>query len=182
MCIRDSDWMVFDVDAALFPDPDRDNFGEVIGLIDYDFRWHLGDRLTLLSDGFYDVFADGLQQTTFGALITRPEYGNVYLGVRSTEGPISSTLLTGSLSYRLSEKWIATAGATYDLGPTGNIGQNVFLTRIGESFLVKLGFNFDASRDNIGLSFLVEPRFLPNSRLGRVGGVQIPPAGALGLE
>jgi hypothetical protein len=176
------DWIVFDVDAALFPDPDRDNFGEVIGLIDYDFRWHLGDRLTLLSDGFYDVFAEGLQQTTFGALITRPEYGNVYLGIRSTEGPISSTLLTGSLSYRLSEKWIATAGATYDLGPTGNIGQNVFLTRIGESFLVKLGFNFDASRDNIGLSFLVEPRFLPNSRLGRVGGVQIPPAGALGLE
>jgi len=176
------DWVVFDVDAALFPDPDRDNFGEVIGLIDYDFQWHLGDRLTLLSDGFYDVFADGLQQTTFGALITRPEYGNVYLGVRSTEGPISSTLLTGSLSYRLSEKWIATAGATYDLGPTGNIGQNAFLTRIGESFLVKLGFSFDASRDNLGLSFLVEPRFLPNSRLGRVGGVQIPPAGALGLE
>ena len=52
---------------ALFPDPDRDNFGEVIGLIDYDFQWHVGDRLTLLSDGFYDVFADGLQQTTFGA-------------------------------------------------------------------------------------------------------------------
>jgi hypothetical protein len=176
------DWIVLDLDAALFPDPDRDNFGEVIGLIDYDFRWHLGDRLTLLSDGFYDVFADGLAQTTFGALITRPEYGNVYFGVRSTEGPISSTLLTGSLSYRMSEKWIATAGATYDLGPTGNIGQNVFLTRIGESFLVKLGFNFDASRDNLGVSFLVEPRFLPNSRLGRVGGVQIPPAGALGLE
>ncbi len=176
------DWIVFDVDAALFPDPDRDNFGEAIGLIDYDFQWHLGDRLTLLSDGFYDVFADGLQQTTFGALITRPEYGNVYFGIRSTEGPISSTLLTGSLSYRMSEKWIATAGATYDLGPTGNIGQNVFLTRIGESFLVKLGFSFDASRDNLGISFLVEPRFLPNSRLGRVGGVQIPPAGALGLE
>ena len=28
----------------------------------------------------------------------------------------------------------------------------------------------------------VEPRFLPSSRLGRVGGVQIPPAGARGLE
>jgi hypothetical protein len=176
------DWIVFDVEAALFPDPDRDNFGEVIGLIDYDFQWHVGDRLTLLSDGFYDVFADGLQQTTFGALITRPEYGNVYLGARSTEGPISSTLLTGSLSYRMSEKWIATAGATYDLGPTGNIGQNVYMTRVGESFLVRVGFNFDASRDNLGIALLVEPRFLPNSRLGRVGGVQLPPAGALGLE
>jgi hypothetical protein len=176
------DWIVFDVDAVLFPDPDRDNFDQPIGLIDYDFQWHLGDRFTLLSDGFYDVFSDGLQQTTFGALISRPEYGNVYAGIRSTEGPISSTLLTGSLSYRMSEKWIATAGASWDLGPTGNIGQSVALTRIGESFLVKMGFNFDASRDNLGLSFLIEPRFLPNSRLGRIGGVQLPPAGALGLE
>ncbi|MEX2176709.1 MAG: organic solvent tolerance protein OstA [Pirellulaceae bacterium] len=176
------DWIVLDLDASLFPDPDRDNFGEVLGLIDYDFQWHLGDRFTLLSDGFYDVFSDGLQQTTFGALISRPEYGNVYAGIRSTEGPISSTLLTGSLSYRLSEKWIANAGASWDLGEAGNIGQSAALVRIGESFLVKFGFNFDASRDNLGVSLLVEPRFLPNSRLGRVGGVQIPPAGALGLE
>jgi hypothetical protein len=176
------DWIVLDLDAVLFPDPGRDNFGEAIGLIDYDFQWHLGDRFTLLSDGFYDVFSDGLQQTTFGALISRPEYGNVYVGVRSTEGPITSTLLTGSLSYRMSEKWIATAGASWDFGPTGNIGQTVALTRVGESFLVKFGINYDASRENLGIAFLVEPRFLPNSRLGRVGGVQIPPAGALGLE
>ena len=46
------DWIVFDVEAALFPDPDRDNFGEVIGLIDYDFQWHVGDRLTLLRMAF----------------------------------------------------------------------------------------------------------------------------------
>ena len=47
---------------------------------------------------------------------------------------------------------------------------------VGESFLVRVGFNFDASRDNLGIALLVEPRFLPNSRLGRVGGVQLPPA------
>ena len=82
----------------------------------------------------------------------------------------------------MSEKWIATAGATYDLGPTGNIGQNVYMTRVGESFLVRVGFNFDASRDNLGIALLVEPRFLPNSRLGRVGGVQLPPAGAAGAR
>jgi hypothetical protein len=64
----------------------------------------------------------------------------------------------------------------------GNIGQNVALTRIGESFLMKVGFNYDASRENFGVSLGLEPRFLSSSRLGRVGGVQIPPAGALGLE
>jgi hypothetical protein len=176
------DWIVLDVQAVLFPDADRDNFGSAIGLVDYDFQWHLGDRLTLLSDGFFDGYDQGLRQATIGALISRPEYGNVYLGFRSTEGPISSNIATGSLSYRMSEKWIATAGASWDFGATGNIGQNFALTRVGESFLIRVGFNFDASRDNIGASIGIEPRFLPTARLGRVGGVQIPPAGALGLE
>jgi hypothetical protein len=106
----------------------------------------------------------------------------LYLGYRSTEGPFTSDLIAGSLSYRMSEKWIATAGASWDLGPTGNIGQNVAVTRIGESFLIRLGVNFDVSRDNLGVSFMLEPRFLSSSRIGRVGGVQIPPAGAMGLE
>ena len=148
----------------------------------YDFRWHVGDRLTLLSDGFYDGFDQGLRQATVGALMSRPEYGSVYVGVRSTEGPISSNILTGTLNYRMSEKWITTAGASWDFGSAGNIGQNFALTRIGESFLLRLGFHYDASRNNFGLNFGIEPRFLPSNRLGRVGGVQVPPAGALGLE
>lgn len=176
------DWIVLDVNAALFPFSSRDNFGAGLGLVDYDFRWHVGDRLTLLSDGFFDGFDQGLRQVTVGAQISRPEHGSLYLGFRSTEGPISSELITGALSYRMSEKWIATAGATWDFGATGNIGQYLALTRIGESFLVKLGFHYDASRNNFGGTVGIEPRFLPSSRLGRVGGVSVPPAGALGLE
>lgn len=176
------DWVVLDIDAVLFPQADRDNFGEPLGLIDYDFQWHVGDRLTFLSDGFFDLFDQGLKQVTVGALMSRPESGNVYIGLRSTEGPISSNVLAASTSYRMSEKWIATAGATIDFSKAGNLGQNVAFTRVGESFLIKLGFTYDASRDNLGVSFGIEPRFLPTSRLGRVGGVQIPPAGAMGLE
>lgn len=176
------DWIVLDVDAVLFPQADRDNFGEVLGLVDYDFQWHVGDRLTFLSDGFFDLFDQGLKQVTVGALLSRPEAGNLYVGLRSTEGPISSNVLALSTSYRMSEKWIATAGATVDFSKAGNLGQNIAFTRVGESFLIKVGFNYDASRDNFGVNFGIEPRFLPSSRLGRVGGVQIPPAGALGLE
>ena len=176
------DWIVLDVGGVLFPDPNRDNFGEELGLIDYDFQWHVGDRLTLLSDGFFDFFDQGLRQTTFGGLLNRPEFGSLYVGYRSTEGPFTSDLVAGSISYRMSEKWIATAGASWDFGPTGNIGQNVAVTRIGESFLIRVGVNFDVSRDNLGVSFMLEPRFLATSRLGRVGGVQVPPAGAMGLE
>lgn len=176
------DWVTLDIEGTLFPKPGRDNFGETVGLLNYDFSWHVGDRLTMLSDGFVDVFDQGLRTVSVGGLLSRPEVGNVYLGYRSIEGPITSNIVSGSVSYRMSEKWIATAGATVDFGPTGNIGQTVSFTRIGESALIRLGFNVDASRGSLGAVFSVEPRFLPSSRLGRVGGVQIPPAGALGLE
>lgn len=176
------DWIVFDIGMTLFPEADRDNFGSAIGLVDYGFRWHVGDRLTLLSDGFYDAFDQGLRQFTTGALISRPEHGSVFVGYRLTEGPIRSEVLQSTLSYRMSEKWIATAGVTWDFANTDVFGQHLALTRIGESFLIRVGFNYDASRDNFGASIGIEPRFLPSSRLGRVGGVSVPPAGALGLE
>ena len=176
------DWMVLDVQGSFFPSANRDNFGEHLGLLEYDYRWHIGDRLTLLSDGFVDLFSEGLRKFTAGGMISRPELGSTYLGFRSIEGPITSNVITGSINYRMSEKWLLTAVGSFDLGPTGNIGQSIGFTRIGESFLVRAGFNADVSRGSVGAAFSIEPRFLPSSRLGRVGGVQIPPAGSRGLE
>jgi len=45
-----------------------------------------------------------------------------------------------------------------------------------------LGVNADVSKNNFGFTFMVEPRFLPRTMLGRVGGAQIPIAGQHGLE
>ena len=129
------DWLTLDMNATYFPDADRDNFGQELGLIDYDLRWHVGDRFTVLSDGFADVFGDGLKTVAGGVLINRPTRGNAYLGVRSINGPVTSNVLLGSYSYRLSEKWITTAGAAFDFADTGNIGQTFSMTRIGESML-----------------------------------------------
>ncbi len=176
------DWIVLELEGSYFPKADRDNFGQELGLLNYDFRWHLGDRLTFLSDGFADLFGDGLRTFTVGGVVTRPERGQLYLGFRTIEGPISSNIFTGSVSYRMSEKWIMTGGTSVDFGATGNIGQFLALTRIGESALVRIGFNADHSRGNVGVNFAIEPRFLPRNRLGMVGGVQIAPAGAYGLE
>ena len=176
------DWIVFDVEGSFFPDATRDNFGEDVGMLDYDFRWHVGDRVTLLSDGYFDTFADGLRTFSVGGVATRPAKGSLFLGFRSIEGPISSNIVTGALSYRMSEKWVATTGASVDFGEAGNIGQTFALTRIGESTLIRVGINVDESRGNVGGSFMIEPRFLASSRLGYIGGVQIPPAGAYGLE
>lgn len=176
------DWITFDLDASLFPKPDRDNFGEVLGMVNYDFAWHVGDRLSLLSDGYADVFEGGLRQVTVGANLGRPDSGNVYLGFRSTEGPISSSVLLAYVNYRMSEKWIANAGASFDFGNTGNIGQTLGVTRIGEAFLVTVNGNYDASRESLGVFFSIEPRFLPTGKQGVVNGVRVPPAGTFGLE
>jgi lipopolysaccharide export system protein LptA len=176
------DWMELDLGTSLFPDADRDNFGEVAGLANYDFKWHLGDRFTLMSDGFADVFDQGLRQVSVGGNLGRPESGSLYLGARSTEGPISSSVLLAYLNYRMSEKWIANAGMTYDLSSTGNIGNTVGFTRIGEAFLLSMNANYDASRQALGVNFSIEPRFLPRGRAGFVNGVRVPPAGTYGVE
>jgi hypothetical protein len=176
------DWLTIDSNVTYFPDPERDNFGQEVGLFDYDVRWHLGDRFTILSDGFADFFGDGLKTASAGVLLNRPTKGNAYVGVRSIGGPIESNALLASYSYRMSEKWISSAGAAYDFSDAGNIGQTFSVTRIGESLLVTSGITVDSSKDNVGFIFAVEPRFLPKLGLTSRTGIEVPPAGAFGVE
>jgi hypothetical protein len=166
------DWIVLDTQATFFPNDDRDNFGESFGLFEYYFRWHVGDRLTLVSDGIYDFFDDGQQQTSVGAFLTRPPRGSLFVGLQSMEGPFESQVLSASYSYRLSPKWFSTAGMSVDISTAGgNIGQNFSVSRIGETFVASFNFTVDHSKDNVGVMLNLEPRFL---RFGT--------AGALGLE
>lgn len=176
------DLMRFNIDTIFFPSPARDNFGEAWGPTSYDFRYHLGDRVTLLSDGYFDFFDNGLRSISAGVRTSRPGLGEVYVGVLSLEGPITSQVLRSSYDYRMNEKWILTAMNTYDFGSAGNVGQSLALTRIGESFLLRVGLDIDRGRNNVGASVMLEPRFLPTRRIGRVGGRLVPPAGLEGLE
>ena len=108
------DWLTIDSNITYFPEQDRDNFGQDFGLFDYDLRWHLGDRFTIVSDGAADFFGNGLRMVSGGVLINRPTRGNAYLGVRSISGPIDSNVLLASYNYRLSPKWISSASASSD--------------------------------------------------------------------
>ncbi len=172
----------FDMQTILMPQASRDNFGENVGPTVFDAQYNLGDRVTLLGDGYIDFFDDGLRSLSGGVRTSRPGLGDLYVGLLSLEGPISSTVLQAKLNHRLNEKWIVSAGNTYDFGPTGSNTQSFGLTRIGESFLFQLGANVDAGRNNTSFGFSFEPRFLPSSRLGRLGGQMIPPPGVEGLE
>jgi hypothetical protein len=176
------DWLTFDTNITYFPEADRDNFGAEMGLLDYDVRWHLGDRFTIVSDGAADFFGDGLRTVAGGVILNRPTKGNAFVGVRSIGGPIESNSLLASYSYRMSPKWISSAGAAFDFSDTGNIGQSLSVTRIGESLLVTSGVTFDSSKDNLGFIFAIEPRFLPKLNLTSRTGIEVPPAGAFGVE
>ena len=117
-----------------------------------------------------------------GAFLNRPDRGNIYLGYRSIAGPVSSDVFSASYAYRMTEKWVLTAGLTADMSNSGNVAQSFSITRIGESFLVTLGATSDTSKDNVSVSLLVEPRFLPGSRVSRRHHIDIAPAGEIGLE
>ncbi len=177
------DWIEFDTNVTLFPNAPRDNFGSGAGLVDYNFIWHVGDRLTVLSDGIFDFFGQGQKIATLGMFLTRPPRGALYAGLRVLDGPINSNVLYFSYSYWMSPKWISSAGVSIDLSDTKNIGQSLRITRVGESLLVGLDLNFDPARNSVGLNLAVEPRFVPKSgKLGQASGVHIGPAGEYGVE
>jgi hypothetical protein len=174
------DWITLDIDGELFP-VDAQNFGQVLGLWQYDFKWHVGDRTVLLSTADVDFFTEGQQLYTVGALINRSTRGSFYVGFQEFAGPIEASVLTGSYTYRMSPKWASSFGTALDL--TGrNIGQRLELVRIGEAFLMSFGFNVDYSRNNVGVTFNLEPRFLSRTQFASRTGIDIPVAGAYGLE
>jgi hypothetical protein len=175
------DYITLDTSITLFPD-EQEDFGSVPGLADYDFRWHIGDRLTIVSDGEFDFFDQGEKEVSIGAILTRPPRGSLYVGFRYLDGPIHNDVIAMSYSYLMSPNWISTAAISVDLTNNGNIGESFTVTRIGESFLVSAGFNASSAQNNVGFMFTFEPRFLPKGKLGQIGGANVPVAGAMGLE
>ncbi|HEX7449589.1 MAG TPA: hypothetical protein VF306_18675 [Pirellulales bacterium] len=168
------DYMVLDTSAVYFPNPNRDNFGAPWGMIFYDFRWHVGDRLTVLSDGGYDFFAGGQRTYSVGATLSRPPRINLYLGIRSLNGPFTYNVLTFSQSYQLSPKWLISLNTQVPLGKNRNIGENFTFTRVGESFITSIAAYVDGGKNNAGVNFMVQPRFLGQTMLSRIGGANVP--------
>ncbi|MCA9000028.1 MAG: hypothetical protein KDA80_23730, partial [Planctomycetaceae bacterium] len=155
------DWMELDLGTAIFPNADRDNFGEELGLVTGRYAWHVSPRTSLLANGIFDVFDDGQTVWNVGVLSQRSARGSVYLGYREVQaGPIDSQLITGSFSYVMSPNlYVATFGSSFDIAEGMDRGQSLTLTRIGESFLFHFGLGYDRSRDNVGVGISIEPKF-----------------------
>ena len=174
------DWITLNAGVSLFPNSKRDNFGDFTGLWNYDFRWHVGDRFSVLSSGLYDTVPDGIKAWSLGGQLDKPGQGSLYLGLYTLSGPVQNTVLTVQANYWLSPKWYASFVSDFDISGQGNIGQRLSFTRVGESLLVRCGFYVDATRDDFGVSITLEPRFLSKGSLAKKLGVA--PTGTYGLE
>ncbi|MGA2069267.1 MAG: hypothetical protein ABSG86_30225 [Thermoguttaceae bacterium] len=176
------DWIELDSEVTFFPDPTRDDFGNVAGLWNYDFRWNVGDRLTVVSDGIFDFFPQGQKVATLGLILTRPPRGSFYAGIRTLDGPVKDDSLSFAYSYWMSPKWISAASTSIDLTDTKNVGLALRVIRVGESLLVSGNFSVDPVHNTFSYGLAVEPRFVPKGKLSQMPGAHIPPAGAYGLE
>ena len=153
------DWITFDTGFSLYPEKEQ-NFDQTVGLVDYDFRWHVGDRFSVLSSGLFDFFDSGQQIVRAGVMTKRPGVSSLYLGVDRLGGPIDSTYLNAALNYRMSEKWSVSVSNSYDLAESRNVGQQFGISRIGESFIFTLSANINQSKDDWGISLNMLPIFL----------------------
>ena len=180
---RIMDWVVLDMNAVYFPNAARDNFGQSFGLVNYDFRWYVGDRVAIVSDAGLDFFVGGQRTFTIGATLQRSPRVNWFLGYNTLNGPFTYDVVTLTHSYQMSPKWLYNASTSFALQPGGAVGESVGLSRVGESFIMNVSFYVDSTKNNVGFNYMLTPRFLGPKMMQRINGAAgIPMAGANGLE
>ena len=161
---RTVDWFRFDTRISLFPKKESDNFDELVGLLDYQSRWQVGDRLAFTSVGMFDFFSDPLQFATIGAESTRANGDEMYLGLHWLGGPgTPSTTLIGSYNYRMTDCWRSEFTMTMNIEKASEINQSFDLIRRGESFEILGGFSYNYATEVWGMHFGINPVALAKS-------------------
>jgi hypothetical protein len=158
------DWMVLDMGMSIFPEDQRDNFGETLGILEYDWVWNIGDRTALVSNGWAETIDDGPRVFSAGVVLNRPDATNVYLGYRHLD-PLDSRAVVASLSYAFSAKYAITLGTVWDFGIEQK-NYSVMVTRIGTDLRFSLGFGYNSTTENFNLLLEIVPNLFRNKAGG----------------
>jgi hypothetical protein len=148
----------------VFPHSNRDNFGESLGIIEYDWVWNIGDRTALVSDGWFETIDGGPRVFNAGAIFNRPDHTSLYLGYRQID-PLESKAVIAAVTYALSAKYAVTASTTWDFG-TENENSTVMLTRIGTDLRMSMGLSYNSLLNNFGVQFEIVPNLIRGGRSG----------------
>ena len=153
------DWMSLDVSSSVFPEKERDNFGKAGAFFEYNYLWHIGDRTSISSAGWYDPFDTGVRYFNFGVSFNRPDGSNFYLGYRHTD-PLESRAVSAILNYPISRKYSMTLASTYDFGLNQSFSQQLSFARVGTDTTVLFGISYNALVNNFGVQFAIVPNLL----------------------
>ncbi len=166
------DWMTLDVQATLFPDSHRDDYGHLFGFLEYDWNWNIGDRTALSSSGWFEPFQGGAKVFNLGMSFNRPDTTNFYLGYRQID-PLDSRAVIASVTYPFSAKYALTASTTWDFGVHYQV-YSLLLSRIGTDVMFNVGISYNSILGNFGFTFEIIPNLLrgsirPGSGLSTLG-------------
>ena len=179
------DFMTLDAGTTYFPTAARDNFGVPWGQTMYNYQWYLGDRTSIVSQGWFEFWKlvgssplsssslvngynpNGLNVITTGINLMRPPGSNIYLGYTIIDsGPIKTSALNASIQYWLSPKWYGTFSTSYDFGDAVDLGAAFTFTRIGADYLTTVGLSVDPQRMSYQFAVQITPRMSPAFRMG----------------
>jgi hypothetical protein len=168
------DWMTLNVDLSLFPQATRDDLGHTFGILQYDWKWNVGDRTALVSSGWFEPFSGGAQQWDFGLNINRPDQTNFYLAYRQID-PVNSKAVVASIIYPFSAKYAMTASTVWDFGAHVS-NYSLMLSRMGTDIMVGLGLTYNSTLNTFGVAFEIMPNLgrRPMSRLGQAFPAPVP--------
>jgi hypothetical protein len=150
------DYLTLDTSIALFPNPDRDNFGKSFAFLEYDTTWNVGDRTAVVSSGWYDPFDHGAHVFNVGTQLNRPDRTSFYLGFRYID-PVESRAVITAATYVFSPKYAITASSVYDFGTSQSQSTSLIITRVGSDLTMNLGFSYNAILANFGVTLEIIP-------------------------
>jgi hypothetical protein len=153
------DWMSFDAGVSIYPQANRDNFGNTLAFLEYDYNWNIGDRTSFQSSGWYDPNDNGPRVTTMGLFFDRPDRTTYFVGYRQID-PLQSRAITGAVTYTFSEKYSMTASISYDLGLSEAFGNSIIFTRTGRDLQISMGFTYNSLQNNFGAVVEIVPNLV----------------------
>jgi hypothetical protein len=172
------DWMTLDLSASVFPQRDRDNFGNYLAFLEYDWAWNIGDRTSLVSTGWADPISGGPHVFTIGGNLNRPDKTNFYLGYRQID-PLQSKAIIASASFAFSPKYAVTASIVDDFG-VGATTYSLMFTRIGTDVQVSLGVSHSTLLNTYGVQFEIIPVLVADRVHAGIGSSGLTSGGSVG--
>ena len=114
----------------------------------------------LLADESYNLQESSLATTSIGLAARRNPRVTYFAGLRYIE-PLDSNIMTLSMAYELSRKYLLGVTQSYDFGEqSNNVGSSVEVTRRFDKFFISVRVYHDSISDESGVSFLLYPEGL----------------------